>query len=267
MKQELVSTARKLGVLSIAERFRYFTHWLRESPRNREFIKSHTAEAFPPTGALYDAMSSMDYEAYFTSGTKVAKVLYGMYEPYLPQTQASICEWGCGPARIIRHLRTIDSSRSLKLFGTDYNPVSIEWCQKSITGVSFHLNKLAPPLPFEDNQFDCLYCVSVFTHLSEEMHHAWIKELFRVVKPGGVVLITTHGDNFVPKLTPGEKETYSKGDLVIRGRVLEGSRMYTAFHPPVFVRKMLADHEILVHQPKPDPVVAGGQDVWITRKV
>lgn len=32
----------------------------------------------------------------------------------------------------------------------------------------------------------------MFTHLPEEMQHSWLKELSRIAKPKGYLLLTTH---------------------------------------------------------------------------
>ena len=47
---------------------------------------------------------------------------------------------------------------------------------------------------FDDDFFDFIYSISVFTHLPEDMEFAWLNELRRVTKRGGYVLVTTHGE-------------------------------------------------------------------------
>lgn len=44
-------------------------------------------------------------------------------------------------------------------------------------------------LPYEDNQFDLVTCSEVFEHL--ENYHSAIREAFRVLKKGGVFIVTT----------------------------------------------------------------------------
>jgi SAM-dependent methyltransferase len=53
-------------------------------------------------------------------------------------------------------------------------------------------NDAVPPLPFADNSLDLIYSMSVFTHLADTWS-AWLLELHRVLKPGGVLLVTLLG--------------------------------------------------------------------------
>jgi len=43
-----------------------------------------------------------------------------------------------------------------------------------------------PPMSYEDNMFDFVYSISIFTHLPEDMQFAWLQELQRITKPGGI---------------------------------------------------------------------------------
>ncbi|MDZ7626597.1 MAG: class I SAM-dependent methyltransferase [Ignavibacteriaceae bacterium] len=130
------------------------------------------------------------------------------FEKYLDLKNIKILEWGCGPARIIRHLPRLLND-SCEIYGSDYNSKTIVWCKKIFPEFNFSKNNLQPPLEFENNFFDIIYATSVFTHLSEEMHYAWMNELKRVCKPNGIIFLTTHGDNCKPKLTPEELELKS----------------------------------------------------------
>jgi len=103
-----------------------------------------------------------------------------------------------------------------------------------------------------------LYCISVFTHLSQEMHFKWIEEIRRVLKPGGLFIGSFHGDEACGNLLPAEKARYLRGELVTRGNVKEGSRIYTAYHSDAFVGKeLLAGFELAR---KAD--AAFGQTLW-----
>jgi len=112
-------------------------------------------------------------------------------------------DWGCGPARIIRHLPKLLPNTSL--YGTDYNAKSIAWNKANFQKISFELNNINPPTSFEDGFFDAIYGLSIFTHLSEENHFNWISELYRISSPGAILILTTHGQAYREKLLPADK--------------------------------------------------------------
>jgi len=71
------------------------------------------------------------------------------------------------------------------------------------------------------------------------MHYAWIKEIKRVLKPEGLFIGTFHGDKSAHKLLPNELTKYNTGELVVRDRVKEGSRLYASFQSDQFVKNKL----------------------------
>jgi SAM-dependent methyltransferase len=72
------------------------------------------------------------------------------------------------------------------------------WCHENIDFAQIAHNGIDPPLPYDDQQFDLVYASSVYTHLSLDMQFRWAWEIHRVLQPGGVAFITTHGPVFFP---------------------------------------------------------------------
>jgi SAM-dependent methyltransferase len=90
-------------------------------------------------------------------------------------------------------------------------------------GGTFVANSAAPPLPYSGGYFDVVYCLSVFTHLSESMQDLWIGELRRILKPGGVLVLTVHGKNAAEGLDDdGQKTLHATGFVHRRSRKLKG---------------------------------------------
>jgi ubiquinone/menaquinone biosynthesis C-methylase UbiE len=78
-------------------------------------------------------------------------------------------------------------------------------------------------LPYPDAHFDGIYCLSVFTHLDETRQHEWLAELSRVLKPGGVLLLSVHGEAAAKGLDAEGRETLDgAGFLHRRSRKLKG---------------------------------------------
>jgi hypothetical protein len=98
------------------------------------------------------------------------------------------------------------------------------------------------------------------------MHYQWITELTRAVKPGGLIIITTHGDFFKNNLIEKERLAYEAGNLVIRDGIEEGKRCYVAFHPNNFIIDKLLPKGLEVISHYPGPVLESlQQDAWVLR--
>jgi SAM-dependent methyltransferase len=93
------------------------------------------------------------------------------------------------------------------LYGTDIDAEAIEWLQNNNAKIAeFSVNPNIPPTSFEDNKFDFIYSISIFTHLPEKMQFAWLEELKRISKPGGYLLVTVHGENHHKNLPAPKRE-------------------------------------------------------------
>ncbi len=255
-----------------ALRLIYWTDWLRyvlEKWNNRHsnctFLRDHPGVAIPPDYLLYESYR-LDYSKYFSQGKETAQWIAGHLEKYMDFDGKKILDWGCGPGRVLRHLPEV-LGPSCVLHGTDYNLRSIEWCRTNLPGISFNHNALEANLPYPDGFFDAIYGISILTHLSEPMHYAWVAELLRVLSPGGVLFLTAQGDAFKIKMTSSELEAYQRGELVVRGKVKEGHRTYSAFHPRPFMEKLFEKTQVLEHIAPPAEKGKGlAQDVWILKK-
>ena len=56
------------------------------------------------------------------------------------------------------------------------------------------VNDADPPLPYPEGAFDLVFGHSVFTHFDEPRQNAWLSELQRVISPGGLPVLSTHGE-------------------------------------------------------------------------
>jgi ubiquinone/menaquinone biosynthesis C-methylase UbiE len=263
-KSNITTFLRKLRLMHLADRLNFHYQKFRNRATNKMFKEKNPDVILPPDYMIYESFQ-MHYDDYYNDSLDTAKWLLGYFEKHIQLKNVNILEWGCGPARIIRHLpKLLDSS--CEIFGSDYNHQTIDWCKKNIPGIQFSKNNLQPPLEFQNNFFDIIYATSVFTHLSEEMHYAWLEELKRICKKNGIIFLTTHGDNCKPKLTDEELKLFEAGKLVVRGNVKEGHRTFAAYQPPEFMRKLFSDVEILEHVTREPEGNYIPQDVWIVRK-
>ncbi len=148
-----------------------------------------------------------------------------------------ILDFGCGCGRTLRWL--IPKYPNLELYATDVDGEAIRWCQANLSKGRFVQNSPEPPLPFPADYFDIVYCFSVFTHLDEAMQDAWLDELRRVLRSGGVLFLTVHGRNAESALgESGLDALRERGFVHRRSRKLKGivPEWYnTSWHSPEYI--------------------------------
>ncbi len=174
----------------------------------------------------------------------------------------NILDFGCGVGRILWYW----TDQGFRLFGTDYNPDLIAWCRKELSSwAEFKINKIEPPLDYPDGQFDFIYANSVFTHQVEPLQIPWIKELRRVLKPGGYLYMTTQGESRFYQLDQDQIRRFKNGELVVCYSDLGGKNECGAFHPEKYVREIMAEgFEVIAFIP--NGARQSDQDVFILRK-
>jgi len=265
-KQELSRIARRMRMLRALDYVKFLFDRIKNRRPNCEFARRNPGFIIPPAGLSYEALGHTSSEQYYRSGIAQAEFVMQIVRDYVAHPEPRICEWGCGPGRIVRHLPAKLAGRAEGICGADFNPRSIAWCRKNIDGVRFECNSLHPPLPFEDGFFDFVYALSVFTHLDEPGWTEWIEELSRVTRTDGVVFFTTHGKNSIHKLLPDEKDSFLGGRPVFRTSAAKGKKWYVAYHPSSYICDTLpSEFDLVVHEEKAT-VFSLPQEIWVVRK-
>jgi SAM-dependent methyltransferase len=265
--QAVASLLRRARLLRIADTLRYYRLRRLSLSSRSSFRQRHGPAPLPPDDLAYDAYGFLNWQQYWESGIETATLLSGILLREFPDASPRrLLEWGCGPARIVRHMPEMLSASSWSVLATDYNPATIRWCRANIAGIAFSENSLEPPLPYAAASLDAVYCISVLTHLSEAMQYAWIKELARVLREGGLLIASFHGAATRPFLLASEQHKFDRGEVVVRGQVAEGKRTFVAYHPPAFVRELLSpEFDIVSRQTSPVPSL-GLQDLYVARR-
>jgi SAM-dependent methyltransferase len=105
-----------------------------------------------------------------------------------------VLDFGCGCGRVLGELERRGESGPA-LFGCDIDGEAIEWAQSHLAGVRLARNGLNPPLPYPDATFDLVYSSSVFTHIDADAQRGWLQAIKRVLRPGGLALISVYGEH------------------------------------------------------------------------
>ena len=97
-----------------------------------------------------------------------------------------VLDVGCGTGSLLSMLD--DKQENLELHGIDIDPKSLKIAENRIRKankvVQFHQNPVTH-LPFVDNYFDNVFCSLMFHHLTDNDKVITLKEIYRVLKPGG----------------------------------------------------------------------------------
>jgi SAM-dependent methyltransferase len=203
--------------------------------------------AVPPRRLRMSVAGTPDAAWFLESGRLTKHVIAQAFAAYgQPAGQAtSVLDFGCGCGRVTRHWHQADD---FLVHGTDVNARSISWCSKHLRFATFTRNELTPPLRLEDGRFDASYAISVFTHLPAELTLAWLGDLARVLRSGGLLVCSIHGRRYLERLTTSEREAFEAGRPVIRSKRVAGTNLCTAFHPASYVQTHFAEQfELLAH--------------------
>jgi len=227
-----------------------FWFWLntegcRISPRLRNILPTMPEEnvQLMITGDKGDAVMSDGFASY--------RLFRNLYERHATPIVhcGNILDFGCGWGRIIRFfLKDVKPSR---LLGVDPVEEMVALCKQQNRWCGFERIPFVPPSQLKGSTFDLIYSFSVFSHLSEEMHKKVLAELTRLLKPGGLLVVTTRGREFIEacaamrkradlsSLHPGPKSSaaafpeteealfrYDRGDYCFTQLVHEGEWSY-----------------------------------------
>ena len=188
----------------------------------------------PPREVMYAVTGSVDHDWFIESGVLAVQSLCEILARHGTNldSMSAVLEFGCGCGRALRHLHYLPG----RLSGCDWNRQSIRWCRKNLPFADFADNRLAPPLPYPDDSFDLVYALSVFTHMGEDLQRPWMREVSRVVKPGGLVALSTAGHYHKDRLSSVECRRFDRGVFVVRREEGSGTNLCSAFHPEGYLR-------------------------------
>jgi SAM-dependent methyltransferase len=100
-------------------------------------------------------------------------------------------DFGCSSARVLRMLAAWRSD--VRWIGCDPNAGAIDWARANLPGLELFTSPQRPPLPLPDGTLDLVYAISIWSHFAAGAGLRWIEEMRRALKPGGLLLLTTHG--------------------------------------------------------------------------
>ncbi|MDQ7989670.1 MAG: class I SAM-dependent methyltransferase [Candidatus Dactylopiibacterium sp.] len=113
----------------------------------------------------------------------------------LESNQVRVADFGSGWGRYTRFM--LKYVHPDNLFGLEVQADMVERCRKEFGRANFVRVSPYPPTVLQEGLLDLVFGYSVFSHLAPACADAWIAEFARIVKPGGLVVMTTQGRDFI----------------------------------------------------------------------
>lgn len=103
-----------------------------------------------------------------------------------------VLDAGCGTGNLSMKLKKAGA----KVFGVDYCVEALNIYYQKDPKAEMLVHDLTKPLPFFNNYFDALVCNNVLYALNKKMRQYIIDEFYRVIKPGGKIVVSNVHKDF-----------------------------------------------------------------------
>lgn len=136
------------------------------------------------------------YEQYLSGGSNDARQLAEVVAEVPPNGATaralSLLDFAAGYGRVTRHFGVVAPEWTIAA-------ADIHWRAKRFNerelGIPTYLSSYFPRLlrvPRES--FDVVFCLSFFSHVRDRQFAPWLRAVLRLLRPGGVLVATTHGE-------------------------------------------------------------------------
>jgi SAM-dependent methyltransferase len=131
--------------------------------------------------SLYDLYFQLEDIHWWFLGMR--KIRLAMLRGLLPDRPRTL-ELACGPGGFLRDLQNAGHD----VCGCDFSPKALAYCRRR--GLERLVGADINSLPFGDALFDFVACNDAISHKSVNSDLGVLREMHRVCKPGGVILLT-----------------------------------------------------------------------------
>lgn len=142
-----------------------------------------------------------------TSDNPIHQRLLKAYYVAQDLVKGDFLEIGCGEGRGVELLASkVNSYKAVDKIEEVVNQLSTKFPESEFIQANI------PPMPYEDNSFDSIVSFQVIEHIKEDVRY--LKEIHRVLKPGGKALISTPNRIMTLSRNPWHIREYTAKELI-----------------------------------------------------
>jgi ubiquinone/menaquinone biosynthesis C-methylase UbiE len=141
-----------------------------------------------------------------TSDNPIHQRLLQAYHLAKPFVKGKLLELGCGEGRGIDLLAPLaEQFTAIDKIDSVIEKLKLKYPSHRFDAGHF------PPIPFPDNSFDSIVTFQVIEHIKDD--HLFVKEIYRILRPGGTALITTPNIKMTLTRNPWHIREYTADEL------------------------------------------------------
>lgn len=136
--------------------------------------------------AEYEAMYRLEERHWYFRGKR--RIVRRLLQPHLKSVPLTILDAGCGTGGILADLGSLGTVTAMDPF----HEAALFCARRDFTRL---VQGSVAKLPFSEGTFDLVTSLDVIEHVDDDL--AALKEMYRVLKPGGLLLLTVPAHMFL----------------------------------------------------------------------
>jgi SAM-dependent methyltransferase len=136
----------------------------------------------------YDSIDAIEEHHWWYRGMRA--ITAALLAERLSRRSQRLLDAGCGTGGFLRWALDLDAFAEAS--GVDLSPAAIDLASRRVPEATLAVASLHR-LPFPESAFDLVVASDVLQHVPEAEVHGSLRELSRVLRPGGALLVRTNG--------------------------------------------------------------------------
>lgn len=182
---------------------------------------AHTSLTVSRTISPQERMPANDVDGYLEVGRSALRAIrLSQLAAFLPDFQ-SMLDMACGHGRVTRWLRA--AYPDAQITACDLITDGVDFCRHAFGATPVYSSRDLKPDAFPD-RYDLIFVGSLLTHVDVEQWDRLIALWHMLLRPDGLLVVTTHGDLVAARMRAGHLYGYPGASITRMLRVYEHAR-------------------------------------------